>query len=642
MTTKKHAAVALVALASAVATEGCSAGNAGHETIGHGNEAVTGTPFYYFRCNNTDWGADAGSLMNATSDPQLVSIPVSVNTTSDRCSVTKVIATSPDSWGTSQSFFTMNSPATLTVPGSAVLTAKPTEVDFNVNYPAKGAFVATFNTTTSTLAVAAAGSVEGRLTQGQGSGVVGTTVSLRGPSGATIATTATNANGAYLFSGLLPATYSVAFAAAPSGAQPSYTVSATSVSVTGQAATLDGTCTPTASAPCTVGAQVLDPFHQLVVVDPAVTDPNQDARASNVTDGHFSFRYVLETLSGCPNAATNASCVSSFATNFLLNMSVVQTVNGFTVPSRNGQNLVAVWPKLADGQTLDMTKTPFQLLAIVNRTDLHSTGQGEGRLVYGEVLPGSPPQQGAFSVIVEFALPATGTLTSRAAWVNAFFALPTEDSKGAQFACASSTNPECAFAFDLQTLTDQFVAPAQLIDLRTSEIELSPGEGDTWAWRQFVLTSSGGLNQLVTAATPETPPPVLNGSSSLASFIATNAPSVRTGFVSLPSSFTGGQAEDISQAPWSFPSVDKPTLHAFSGRTCNGCHLFEPSDPSQTSGPTFHINPTIAPSANGQNLLSFFVTQIEIPRRQSFMTNWLTCGSSVPCGPGADIALMQP
>ena len=63
-------------------------------------------------------------------------------------------------------------------------------------------------------------------------------------------TTVTNANGAYAFSGLAPASYSIAFAATPSGAQPTYTVSASSVSVLGQAATVDGTCTPTPKSRC--------------------------------------------------------------------------------------------------------------------------------------------------------------------------------------------------------------------------------------------------------------------------------------------------------------------------------------------------------------------------------------------------------
>jgi hypothetical protein len=557
----------------------------------------------------------------------------------DVCSVTEVIATSPDSWGTAQTYWTTQGGATVAVPSGAVLVAKTSEVNFSVGYKAAGAYVATYNTSTNTLGIAPAGAVEGRLTQSPGAGVAGTTVRLRGPSGASVATTITNANGAYQFTGLAPATYSVAFATA-AGPQPTYTPSASSVAIAGQAASIDATCTPSASAPCTAGVAITDPFHQLVIVDPTITDPTQNPQASNATDGHFSFRYVLETLSGCPNASTNATCVSNFTKNWLMNISTVQTINGFTVPSRNGQNLITIWPKLADGTTLDMSQALFQLTAIVNRTDLHVTGQGEGRLVYALVLGGT---RAAMSVIVEFALPSTTSLPNRSAWVSAFFTLPNLDSKSAAYACASSTNPSCQFGFNLQALTDQFVAPGNLIDLRTNEIELSPGEGDTWAWRQLVLSNASGSNQLVTAATPETPPPALNGASSVASFLTQNAPGIRSGFVSLTPSFLGGQAEDISQSGWSFPTLDAPTLHAFSGRTCNGCHVFVPSDPTQSSGPTFHVSPAINPTGDGTNILSFFVKQIEIPRRASFMTNWLSCGgSATACAPGADIAMMQP
>ena len=116
------------------------------------------------------------------------------------------------------------------------------------------------------------------------------------------------------------------------------------------------------------------------------------------------------------------------------------------------------------------------------------------------------------------------------------------------------------------------------------------------------------------------------------------------GFVSLPLSFTGGEAFALVQTSWSFPSVDSATLQSFSGRTCNGCHVFVPTDPAQPTGtgPFFHVSPTTAPDATGQNLLSPFVKSIEIPRRASFMTNWLTCNAgSAPCGSGVDVALTQ-
>jgi hypothetical protein len=156
---------------------------------------------------------------------------------------------------------------------------------------------------------------------------------------------------------------------------------------------------------------------------------------------------------------------------------------------------------------------------------------------------------------------------------------------------------------------------------------------------------ASGQNQLVTATTPEVPDNTLNGSAAIGAFLAANAPPIRDGFVSLPASFIGGEAFDFVPA-WNFPTVDATTLTSFSGRTCNGCHVFvatNPSDPPPNGGgPFFHVSPTTVPDATGQNILSPFVTAIEVPRRESFMTNWLTCNfGSQPCANGADVALTQ-
>jgi SdrD B-like domain len=636
----------LLAAAATALTGACSGGGgAGSEATGRAAEAVTGTPFYYLRCNNTDWGVDEGSRLRPTADPQLLSLTVNARVLSDPCSVTEVIATGPDSWGTSQTFFTTSSGQSLAVPGSAALVGKTTEINFTVNYPSTGSFSATFNTTTNTVAIAAAGTIEGRLEQSPGSGVAGTIVTLKGPSGGVFATTSTDADGAYQFPGLAPSSYSVSFAATASGTQPAYTTSGSStIAVLGNTTALDATCTPT-SAPCTAGAAVNDPFHQLVIVDPNVTNPVNDPIASNASDGHFSFRYLLEQLSGCPNASTNASCMSSFVNGWINQLGTQQTVNGFSVPPRLTSLISQNWPKLTDGTTLDMSQAPFQLLAIVNRTDLHATGQGEGRLVYGFVGPQSGPNPGpqTFTVIAEFLLPATGTLTSRKAWVNAFFGLP--NAEGFQQACASSPNPRCVYNHNLQTLTDPFVTAAQLFDLRTNDFFLAPpGTPPPWGWRQFAVQIASGQNHLVTVGTAETPDISLNGSASVGNFLSANAAQVRDGFVSLPASFTAGEAFDLVQNAWSFPSVDAATSKSFSGRTCNGCHVFIATDPAFPTGggPFFHVNPTAVPDATGQNILSPFVTAIEIPRRASFMTNWLTCNfGSAPCGNGVEVALTQ-
>lgn len=631
----------------ATVTGACSGGRGSDlEGTGRSAEALTGTPFFYLRCNNTDWGVDEGSRLQPTADPQVLTRSVNATVLSDQCSVTEVIATAPDQWGTSQTYLTTSSGQSLTVPGSAALVGKTTESNFGVNYPSAGAYAATFNTATNTVSIAPAGAIEGRLEQAPGSGVAGTIVALTGPSGSVVATTSTDGNGAYQFPGLPPSTYAVGFAATPSGAQPTYTLSGSAtISVVGNTKELDATCTPGA-APCTAGVAVTDPFHQLVIVDPNVTGAANDPAASNASDGHFSFRYVLEQLSGCPNASTNTACMSSFVNGWINQLGNDQTVNGFTVPARVASNLSQSWPKLSDGVTFDMSQAPFQLLAIVNRTDLHSTGLGEGRLVFGFVGPQTAPLvfQGPqlFTVIAEFLLPATTTLPNRKAWVNAFFALPTAG--GFQQVCSGSPNPMCVYNNNLQTLTDPFIAAAQLLDFRTSDFILGPaGTPPPWAWRQFLLQAASGQNQLVTGATPEVPDLTLNGSAAIGSFLAANAPQIRDGYVSLPQSFTGGEAFDFVPA-WNFPTVDATTLTSFSGRTCNGCHAFVSTDPANPTdpGPILHVNPTTVPDATGQNILSPFVTAIEVPRRQSFMTNWLTCNfGSQPCANGVDVALTQ-
>jgi hypothetical protein len=300
-------------LAVAAATGACSGGQGNDpQETGRSAEALTGTPFYYLRCNNTDWGVDEGSRLQATANPQVVALTVNATVLSDPCSVTEVIATGPDQWGTSQTYFTTSSGQSLIVPGSAALVGKTSEMNFAVKYPSAGAYAATFNTATSTLTIGAAGTIEGRLEQAPGSGVTGTIVTLKGSSGSVVATTSTNSNGAYQFTGLLPATYTVAFAATPSGPQPTYTFSgSTTINVAGNTNELDATCTPVA-APCTAGVAVTDPYHQIVIVDPNVTVATNDPAASNASDGHFSFRYVLEQLSGCPNASrTPRACRAS-------------------------------------------------------------------------------------------------------------------------------------------------------------------------------------------------------------------------------------------------------------------------------------------------------------------------------------------
>lgn len=642
-------------LACLVSTLAACSGGDPTERSSVTREAVSGTPFFYLRCNSTDWGVDEGSRLKPTSDPNVFTLTVSPhNAGNDPCSVTETIASGPDQWGNAQVFFVTPNRWTLQVPGSSPLVALSPQGVFNVQYPSAGTYVATYNAAQNTLAVAPSGTVSGRVTQAPGAGVAGTIVSLKGPSGATMATTATDANGSYKFSGIAPGTYSLGLATTTANVpQPSYAPASAPVTVLGAAVVQNVACTAAANAPCTVGPTVNDPFHQLLIVDPAVTDPAQDARASNATDGHLSFRYVMETLAGTCPGLSQAVCTSNFVRSWMTALST-DVVNTFPQAGRNTANLVNFfWPKLADGQTLDMAQAPFQLLAVVNRTDLHSTGQGEGRLVYGIKIPGFEPTGNSMTVIFEFALPSTSTSPNRLGWVNQFFSLPNNGSKSCQFACASAPNPVgCALACNVQALTDQFVQPSLLLDLRTNEQFLAPGDG-SWAWRQFLISTSGSVNQIVVSPVPETPDNSLNNANPLASFVKTNEGDIENGFISLPlaigSSPVLGSVAFEGTPKWAFPSVglDEAGRHAFSGRTCNGCHFFEAASAQGAGISTlpldgfFHISPLRNHDATGQNLVSPFLSQIEIPRRASFMSNQLGCGSA-NCAAGVDVALMQP
>jgi hypothetical protein len=620
-------------------------------------QAVTGSPFFYLRCNLTDWNVDEGSRLKATADPSLftTTIQVPAGAQPDPCSVTEAIASGPDQWGNGQVFFSTPSNAPLFVPGttSALVANTSNQPIFYVHYPAAGQYVATFNVTAGTLAIAPAATVSGRVTQAPGSGLSGTVVSLTGPSGSTMATAITDANGSYKFSNVAPAAYSLGFAVSPgSTGGPAYSPASPAVSVLGGAVLQNATCTPTATSGCTVGPAVTDPFHQLFIVDPAVTDPTRNPAASNAADGHLSFRYVMEQLAGTCPGLSQAVCVSNFVLSWFAALGT-DVVNGFSGAARNS-NLLNHWPTLADGVTLDMSKAPLQLLAVVNRTDLHRSGNGEARLIYGIKVPGLQIDGNLMTVIFEFALPSTPTSPNRLGWVNQFFSLPNNGSKSCQLSCASAADPVgCAFACNVQLVTDQFIHPAQLIDLRTNEIFLSPGEG-TWAWRQFVLSQASGVNIVATSVNAESADFSLNNKDPLGSFLKANEADFETGFISLPiaigsSPVLGGISTDTI-FNWSFSSfgVDEPARHAFSGRACNGCHNLEEASAGAAGIPTlnidgfFHVTPLRVADATGQNLVSPFVTQIELPRRASFMSNQLACGSANNCAAGVDVNLMQP
>ncbi len=162
---KRRATLAVVATGMAAGSAMLSCSQASDvENSGHAAQAATGgapvgtdplgTAFFYFRSNSTDWGVDEGSRLQPTSTPNVYSRVVNFTQTfDDSSSVTETIATGPDQWGTSQTYFWTQGQTTFVVPGSKPLVAGSSELNFNVHYPQMGQYLVTFNATTQTLTI---------------------------------------------------------------------------------------------------------------------------------------------------------------------------------------------------------------------------------------------------------------------------------------------------------------------------------------------------------------------------------------------------------------------------------------------------------------------------------------------------------
>jgi hypothetical protein len=449
-----------------------------------------------------------------------------------------------------------------------------------------------------------------------GAGVAGVTVSLTGPAARTAVT---DANGAYRFVGLPAGSYTVTVA--KSGAAFAATL-AQGIAVAGQG---PGTIQSFAcAAPCGDGPAI-DPARELIIEDPSVLG---DARTDNASDGVWSFRFLMEQI-GPPMA----------------NAFVEQWLADLAATGRDVTRLRAQWPTVDEnGQQLpDLSRAPFQLLAIVNRIDAYENGNGELRFVYGlKNVPGAPELHGqalSLTAAFHFRLPSTGALPDRAAWARKIHELGAVPFDGG------------AFAAKLQELTD-LVARAYAVHssqdnprgntfavLRINDGFTSGPGTEGWQLREFRASFDqvSGYLQLLPTPTHQTPDSSLNGSDgALPDFLKANAALVQAGAAALPSTLLGTKSTLLAQSPrWSFPTLtDESLRHAFGGQTCVGCHGTEVGTGTTIQ---FHISPFNGPVA--QNYSGLIPIQ-EIPRRVSFMQNLLTCQPPL-CAAGGE-EMMRP
>jgi hypothetical protein len=322
-----------------------------------------------------------------------------------------------------------------------------------------------------------------------------------------------------------------------------------------------GTVPTPGGGPVTDCPSTIDPWRELLVVDPSVLG---DARARNDdADGAWSFRARLDEIAG-------ASTAGDAALAWLNEWSDTTTVGPDDAPvtPRPAVESVLVDPWRAasaagcNAAGLDPARAPFRLIAIVNRIDLRDDpaacvgGGGELRFVYTAVDLGTA---GALpmTVIVEIPYPKTRSAHDWAAAWHALGALPF----GAEY--------DDALEALTRSVTD--VVDARTIRVRTNESALGSG----WELREFAASGAGALEQVTIDSTPRAD---LDGSSTLASWVSDNASVVATGAWVLPSAMRAGAAPIPSAGfRWHVTGAPPDLATTFSAGTCNGCHGGETS-----------------------------------------------------------------
>jgi hypothetical protein len=313
---------------------------------------------------------------------------------------------------------------------------------------------------------------------------------------------------------------------------------------------------------------------------PCLSTPNPPLPA---TQGAWTFGTRMASLAGTTNAAT----LSTFTINWINHWLVNQTINGDPVPARpSAQSIIDQWRAASGGaKTLDMTKAPFRLLAIVARLDLREnagysggSSAGEGRFIYDLINPDGSPTQ--FLVIFEYGLDAADCATVLK-WANTWHGLG-----GHPF------GPDYNAA--LQSVTDLFAnigsSPGKpngsaINQVRTNEIELA----NPWELREFKLvpgaTAPAPLVEVTVAQTPASMPAHnLQNTPAISTFINANTAAILANNYVVPllwsgAPFRAGASPNLLNLGWDGPappvcgSITDPNARAiFSVNTCNGCH----------------------------------------------------------------------
>ncbi|HEY3817724.1 MAG TPA: hypothetical protein VGL81_11160 [Polyangiaceae bacterium] len=251
----------------------------------------------------------------------------------------------------------------------------------------------------------------------------------------------------------------------------------------------------------------------------------------------------------------------------------------------------------ASARGLDLSRAPFELVAVANRIDLStlstptSTRAGELRFVYGLVTASA---RRPLTVILELQLPASKSV---AEWASAWHALGSLDGD--------------AYPQGLLALVDAVLAEPLRGQVRTQDarrqtpllLEFDLGTGAP-------LAPSALFNQPAGDVDP----------TALETFVTAEQQEVLAGTLVLPRSMLAASVTTVRPPPLS--GVPSNVADAFVDTTCSGCHTAEP-----TVDGTFHISPL----RRGADALSPFLSNPSGPpdelSRRAEILRGLLCGS---------------
>jgi hypothetical protein len=313
-------------------------------------------------------------------------------------------------------------------------------------------------------------------------------------------------------------------------------------------ASLPACTAPANSLPSRCEAIEVDPTRELVVTDAGV-----------VADPAFGFARVMSAILG-PDADAGARHWMDAWATMPRETAIASEVTG-------------PWSATSTGG-LDLTRAPFELIAVVNRVDLSVLGPGragEIRFVYGLVTAGA---RRPLTVNVELQLPPTRTPSDWAVSWHALGSLTGDD-----------------FQSGLESLVGDVLAQAPHGQVRTEDALGAPP-----VLLQFDV--NGGA--------PLVPSPLFNqpagdvAPEEIASFVLAHQDQVLADAEELPAPMLATSAE-ATPGDVALPGVSPDLAAAFADTTCAGCHTNEP-----TVDGTFHISPL----RRGQDALSGFLVGV--------------------------------